>query len=81
MSKFIRNFAKVFTLEEADVLITKTYSDESDAFEIVQRADAKAGYEIKFSIGFDNETSRDRAFDNYNEQSAERFLKEVGRFL
>ncbi|UNM95694.1 hypothetical protein MMG00_10785 [Ignatzschineria rhizosphaerae] len=81
MSQFEKDFAKIFNLCDADILITKNYNQESGSFEISQRADAEAGYEVIVSIGFSSETSRDSVFANYDKQAAERFLKEIRKFV
>jgi nitrogenase subunit NifH len=68
-------FAKLFQVGQAQVLVTTETNDE-DKYKIICKTNIQ-GSEIIVTAGFHNEQERDMAFDHYNQQSAEDFYKAV----
>lgn len=74
-------FAKVFDLKHNQVLIEKNYESAEDSddgeerFILMQRLSPNDGTKLDMNMGFHNEDSRDKAFEEYNEENAINFVE------
>lgn len=78
MAKII--FAKIFELDEHQVLITKEYEPEDDSFKVVQTTDFE---DVRPAVAwvFKDESVRDKCFDDYKESQAKEFVKSIQEML
>jgi hypothetical protein len=71
-------FAKLFEIEYYQVLITK--DDVEDGFNITQHTDL-GDVRPSMAIGFNTEEKRDKCFDDYSKNNAEKFLSIIQSML
>jgi len=71
-------FAKLFEIEDYQVLITK--EDTEDGFNVTQQTDL-GEVRPSMSLGFDAEEKRDKCFLEYNKENAEKFLSIIKEML
>jgi hypothetical protein len=76
MKKII--FAKLFELKYHQVLITK--EDTEDEFNVAQQTDL-GNVQPKLSLCFDVEKKRDKCFNDYNQENAEKFISVIKSML
>lgn len=73
-------FAKLFDLEDHQVLITKDEDEDAKEFSITQTTQID-GCDPSASLFFTNQDIRDSAFDSYNKEAAQRFLDSMIELL
>lgn len=69
-------FAKLFQLEDGQVLVTKEYNEEEDKHELNFRTDVD-GMTIKVTAKYRTEESAQNELSAYSEQSALNFRKNI----
>jgi hypothetical protein len=74
----IKEFAKIFEIEDHQVLIMK--DDTEHEFEVKQIVDFDEVRPV-MSLGFDSEEKRDECFNNYSKENAEKFYNVVSNML
>ncbi len=72
MSK--NKFAKVFDVNEYQVLVMK--EEFEDSFDLVQMTSLE-NHVPHLKAKFDTEETRDRLFDNYSQEDAEKFFRDI----
>lgn len=73
-------FARLFELENHQVLLMKDYDYEEETFYVSQITWIdNISYSMK--LGMKNEESRDKYFDKYSEEEAKRYLNSVTNIL
>ena len=74
-------FAKLIELKEGQVLITKSYKDGKQNPYALDINSIFQGISITHSAYFSDEESRDKAFDEYNENDAHNFFNSIKNLL
>lgn len=72
------NFAKLFQVEDMQVLITKDF--EEDTATIREQTDF-VDIRPSLTFGFESEEDRDEAFENYGQEQAESFIKTIKKII
>lgn len=76
----MNKFARLFELDDHQVLLMKDYEDEEEKFYVSQTTWIDSiSYSMR--LGMKNEESRDKYFDKYNEEEAKRYLTSVTNLL
>lgn len=65
-------FAKIIDVEGSQVLVTKDYDTDEEAFLLNVRTDVD-GVSMIMGMGFETEERRDEGFDLYGEEDAKKF--------
>ena len=73
-------FAKLFDVGNDQVLLTKDYNEESEEYEI-KISTSISDIRCSVKLGFKSEDSRNKGFDNYNEENAKHFQNEIAFLL
>lgn len=74
-------FAKLIELKEGQVLITKNYKDGKQNPYALDINSIFQGISFTHSGYFSDEESRDKAFDEYNENDAQNFFNSIKNLL
>jgi len=70
-------FAKLFeTSDDSQVLLTMGFNDEQQVPQITIRTDVE-GVTATINLSFDNEEKAEQAINDYNQESAEDFRKNM----
>lgn len=69
-------FSKIIELTEYQVLITKEFSHDDDAYTVKQTTEID-GVGMSLDIGFDDEIKRNEYFDSYSEENANAFIEMI----
>lgn len=76
----MNKFARLFELDDHQVLLMKDYDDEEEKFYVSQTTWIDSiSYSMR--LGMKNEESRDKYFDKYNEEEAKRYVTSVTNLL
>ncbi len=70
-----RKFARIFDFNDGQVLITKE-EDDTDSFAVVQAVDSEE-FRPAITVNFKSEESRDKYFEEYNDENARAFLDHI----
>lgn len=74
-------FAKLIELKEGQVLITKSYKDEKQNPYALDINTLFQGISFTHSAYFSDEESRDKVFNEYNENDAQNFFNSIKNLL
>lgn len=69
-------FAKLFQLQDGQVLVTKSYNDEEDRYNLTFRTDVE-GLTIEVTAKYTTEESVRKELDNFSEESAFNFRQNM----
>jgi hypothetical protein len=73
-------FAKLFEIDNNQILITKDYDYDEDVYLLKQRTSFDE-VDPSMSMSFDSEEKRDNAFNDYNQDNAQKFLNLVSSVI
>lgn len=72
----MKKFARVFDLEDAQVLVTVSFNSEDDKYELRSRTDYD-GLEVSIAAGFKEEVDAENALESYTLERAIDFRKRM----
>ncbi len=73
-----KEFCKIFIVNGQQVLILKEEDSDDDSSKLTQIADCN-NMRFSMAIGFDEYSDREKAFDEYGQDNAEKFMEIVNK--
>jgi hypothetical protein len=70
-------FAKLFEINGGHMVVYKSYDVDEDKYQLSMMCSPEDGPDVTIVSGFPTEEKRDEAFEEYSQESAERFVNRV----